>query len=343
MKDIREATRNIISKRILPWIERDGISKLLLPEQITPTYCIRSEKCKRRGPPPNREPSLAIGLTGKAPYCIDRKAFVFTPGAMVLLPGETVQMSVQMNWWRATDIDPDWSPSILWLMVYPFGVQVQVLHIMDEVDAVEATRPHMLLGQHFSVLMGWLMEEVRFKPLNCARIGRHILLEFMERCLRAATAVDVMTVSPHRRTTSGQARRPRRRKRDKPTEVAPDQLPRRVRAARDFIHSNYYRPLSLDDIADAAEASVTHLSRQFKAALGTTPIQYLTNIRMEAASELLLTDLKILRVAQLVGIGDAHYFSRLFRRINGLTPRQYCRRMVKAAERQFKTKPPKVR
>ncbi|MCK4626353.1 MAG: hypothetical protein KAV00_13630, partial [Phycisphaerae bacterium] len=80
MKNIREAVHDVIEQRILPWVRRDGISKLILPEQITQEHCATPIKCPRPCCLRHREPILAIGLTGKAPYCIDGKTFIFTRG-----------------------------------------------------------------------------------------------------------------------------------------------------------------------------------------------------------------------------------------------------------------------
>lgn len=343
MKSIRESIHDIISECVMPRIESDGISKLILPEQFTPADCMELEVHKKGVHRPHREPSLAIGLTGRIPYWIGDKVFVFTPGRIVLLPGGTVQTSLQKKWRRTSKVDPDWPFSILWLIVYPFGVQVQVLRINYEADAVEATQPCMFLGRQFATLTIWLLEEVRFKPTNYTNVGRYILLEFMERFLRSVT-IDMTAVAAfprRRRARSGRRKSAsaQNKQQDKLAEAALKQLPiqpdatplpGQVQAARDFIHSNYNKSVGLDDIADAVNTDTDYLGRQFKAVTGMTLIQYLISVRMEAARELLLTDLKVLEVARLVGIEDQCYFSRLFRRFNGATPLQYRRRITKA-------------
>ena len=320
MKNIREAVHDVIEQRILPWIERDGISKLILPEQITPADCARPMKCKHPCTRRHREHDLAIGLTGKATYCIDNKTFIFTPGRIVLLPAGTPRVSAQKTVRFTWDLDPDRPPSMLWLTVHPFGVRVQVSHTMDNIDAMEGSWTYILMSQHFNRLITCLLEEVRSRPPNYARVGRCILLEFMERYLQA-DAADALTIPI----------------RPESTKVASEQVLDCVQTARQFIHSNYQAPIGLDDIADAANASAHHLSRQFKTATGLPPIQYLLDLRMEAARELLLTDLKVAEVSRLVGVEDPYYFSRLFRRINGASPLQYRRKMAKIAKRPLKS------
>jgi two-component system response regulator YesN len=70
----------------------------------------------------------------------------------------------------------------------------------------------------------------------------------------------------------------------------------------------------------------------FKQETGTTFIEYLTSIRMEKARELLCcTAMKASEVAYETGYHDPHYFSYLFKKINGCTPRDF--RIRRKAER----------
>ncbi len=325
MINIRQAIRNIISERILPWIERDGVSKLILPEQITPDDCAKPMKCKQTCDLRHREHEIGIGLTGEVPYCIESKRFIFTPGRMVLLPAETPHASDVKTWSWAENLDLDRCSSSFWLRSFHSGIWAQFLQFTDLSDVLEVSRPCLLLDRHFSRLMVCLLEEVRSGLDNYAGVGRCILMEIMERCLRAtgAAAADTLSIPTSRRRT----------------KVGSKQPPSRVRIAREFIHSNYHRPIGRDDIVDAAESSITHLSRQFKAATGMSPIQYLTNIRMAAARELLATDLKVSEVARLVGIEDPAYFSRVFCHASGVTPLTYRERLAKASK---SAKPRKV-
>lgn len=340
MKNIREAVHDVIAQRVLPWIERDGISKLLLPEQITQAHCATPMRCERPCYLRYRGPILGIGLTGKAPHGIDGKTFIFTRGRMVLLPGGTDNTSVLKYWRRNENLNPGRSPSILWMLVYPFGIRVQISHIAEEEDATETSRPYMLLGRHFNRLINNLLEEVQSRSPHYATIGRGILTEFMGRCLRSASAaasVDILDLPPSRRpfgkwfTPKSHKGLPKKNRRDKQHgKLPPRQPPSRVQVAQEFIYYHYHMPINLDDIAEAAESSVNHLIRQFKTVTGLTPIAYLLQVRMAAARQLLLTDLKVSEVSRLIGIEDAFYFSRLFRRETGANPLAYRRRMSKS-------------
>ncbi len=337
MNTIREAIRDIINDRILPWIERDGISNLILPEQITPADCARPIKCKRPCLAQHREGELGIGLTGNTPYCIENKTFIFTPGAMMLLPARTPHGPAQTRRRLIKDLDYNQPSSMLWLLSYPSGVWVQVIRIIEDTNTMEGTYPCVLLDLHFSKLMAWLVEEVQSRRPNYAGIGRGTMIEFMERCLRATSTdatVDILAVlpQPRRRSTSSVPSKTKGLTTGKQTKAKAKQIPGKVQAAQEFIHSNYPMPITLDNIAESADSSHTHLTRQFKAAIGMTPVQYLLNIRMAAARQLLLTDLKVFEVAHMVGIEDHCYFSRLFRRITGVSPIAYRLKMSKKAE-----------
>lgn len=81
---------------------------------------------------------------------------------------------------------------------------------------------------------------------------------------------------------------------------------------------------SLERMATAAGYSKYHFLRRFKAETGMTPWRYLTTLRMERAKQLLLDGrLSVKEVAARVGIGNANYFSRIFKEAVGVPPRTY--------------------
>lgn len=333
-RSLRETVHDCIEQHVLPWIEQDGISKLLLPEQITPEHCAKPIICRR---PYLRiqEHEFAVGLTGRATCCIDHKRFIFTPGRIMLIPGGVPCCPAQATTRFVSNLDPARLSSILWLRSYPLGVWTQISTDIGDGKMLESTPPIMLPGLHFSDMVTSLLEEVRSKQPNYARIGRLILMEFMERCLRAAHSSSIVNIRdflPYRLSLppAGFGKRATRRR----TKTASREIPERVQTALEFIRSNYYLHIGLEDIAEAANSSATHLRRQFKDATGMTPIQYLMDIRMAAAKQLLLTDLKVLEVACLVGIEDHSYFGRLFRKITGVSPQQYRKQTAKAAKRK---------
>jgi AraC-like DNA-binding protein len=101
-------------------------------------------------------------------------------------------------------------------------------------------------------------------------------------------------------------------------------LSRRLLRARDFIDSNYSQTLSIADIARVAHLSGAHFARQFRAAFGETPHQYLSSRRLERAASLLRnTDYSVADVCVSVGFTSVGSFTSAFGRAFRLTPTRY--------------------
>lgn len=97
-----------------------------------------------------------------------------------------------------------------------------------------------------------------------------------------------------------------------------------LRNALDYIHEHYKEQLTLNDVAEHVYVSTSYLSRMFKKELGKNFVDYLNGLRIEKAKELLMDPkYKTYEIAELVGIPDAHYFSRLFKKYEGLSPTEY--------------------
>ncbi|MGI5893739.1 MAG: AraC family transcriptional regulator [Candidatus Merdivicinus sp.] len=102
-----------------------------------------------------------------------------------------------------------------------------------------------------------------------------------------------------------------------------------VDKAAGFISRNFSRDISIGDVADFTGISESHLYRVFSAELGIAPAQFLIRYRIhEAAALLRSTSLSIGEVAASCGFRDPLYFSRIFHRIQGLSPREYARKFL---------------
>lgn len=99
-----------------------------------------------------------------------------------------------------------------------------------------------------------------------------------------------------------------------------------VRRARDFIESHYLQKIDLEQIGRAAWVSIPHLCRLFRQQLSTSPMRYVTELRLEHARELLTDPGSTLAVvATESGFANEYYFSRCFRKNLGITPGEYRR------------------
>ncbi len=98
----------------------------------------------------------------------------------------------------------------------------------------------------------------------------------------------------------------------------------RIKAMLSHIHENYVSELSTDSIAAAAMISHSECLRCFRDTIGTTPIQYLKQYRIQQASHLLQsTAFKISDIACACGFQDMSYFTKTFRELKGLTPTEF--------------------
>lgn len=94
-----------------------------------------------------------------------------------------------------------------------------------------------------------------------------------------------------------------------------------VAPALAYISQQYHNDISVMDLAKACSLSETHFRVIFKKAIGSSPLQYLTNVRMKMARTLLKsTKLQILNIAQNVGYSSISSFNRAFKSHFGQPP-----------------------
>ncbi len=97
-----------------------------------------------------------------------------------------------------------------------------------------------------------------------------------------------------------------------------------VESAKKFIAVNYYKDISLELMANYVYLNPSYFSELFKKETGQNFIEYLTNVRINQAKELLKnTGLKSYEVCEAVGYTDSKYFSKLFKKIVGVNPSEY--------------------
>ena len=97
-----------------------------------------------------------------------------------------------------------------------------------------------------------------------------------------------------------------------------------VQKALVYMEENLAGDLGLEKLAQVLGLTPGYLSGLFHREVGETLTRHITRLRMEHAMQLLkTTQLQVQNVAQLCGVPDANYFSKLFRRQYGVTPRQY--------------------
>ena len=155
----------------------------------------------------------------------------------------------------------------------------------------------------------------RVEPETCARATRlafamHDALHgsasvFEMQVLVAEALAEVLTSCTEKRT-------------------APE-VPRSVVRVREFLHDAIAEKVALEEIAAHVGLNKYHLVRAFRAEVGIPPYEYLTQIRIARARELLAAGWSAARVAQAVGFYDQSQLHRHFRRIVGISPGRYGR------------------
>ncbi|GED68323.1 hypothetical protein BRE01_20250 [Brevibacillus reuszeri] len=97
-----------------------------------------------------------------------------------------------------------------------------------------------------------------------------------------------------------------------------------LRRAVDYLHAKSSEQIQLDQLAEAVGLSKYHLIRMFRAQLGQTPAQYLSDLRINKARQLLQkTNLDITSISFEVGFGSLGTFERVFKRRTGHSPSHF--------------------
>ncbi len=113
----------------------------------------------------------------------------------------------------------------------------------------------------------------------------------------------------------------RSRKEAKPTSS-------RLRSMILYINEHSAEKITLEDIAAAGICSRRECSRVFQHDLHTTPFQYLMEVRINKATQMLTeTDEPVTGISEICGFSDPSHFSRIFREKSGMTPREFRNRI----------------
>jgi len=94
--------------------------------------------------------------------------------------------------------------------------------------------------------------------------------------------------------------------------------------AIEYVNKNYMKKISLEDVASYVHLSPTYFSKLFKDETQYNFNTYLNNVRIEMGKKLLLDEsIPIVDISNLIGFEDQSYFSKVFKKITGVTPGKY--------------------
>ncbi|HEV7346039.1 MAG TPA: AraC family transcriptional regulator [Devosia sp.] len=108
-------------------------------------------------------------------------------------------------------------------------------------------------------------------------------------------------------------------------DAAPEQtLPAAISRVMAHVEANLAQSLQVERLAAVAEMSRGHFVRQFGAATGMAPSEFVLERRIERIERLLLaTDMSVVAIARAVGFADANYLAKVFRRKRGMAPLEF--------------------
>ena len=109
--------------------------------------------------------------------------------------------------------------------------------------------------------------------------------------------------------------------REKPSESV-------MEKAKEYIRENFQKDLTLDDVSSQVNISPYYFSKIFKEETGENFIEYLTRVRIDKAKELLVdANVSVKEAGIQSGYSDPNYFSRIFKKYEGVTPSEYRERL----------------
>jgi AraC-like DNA-binding protein len=101
--------------------------------------------------------------------------------------------------------------------------------------------------------------------------------------------------------------------------------------ARDYIDENFFEPINLDDLAQRVGLTRFSLAKQFRQHFGVSPYRYVCLVRVRQAHAMMEQGPRPTEIASEVGFFDQSHLARHFKRLCGMTPRQYKTRCMQAA------------
>ncbi len=102
-----------------------------------------------------------------------------------------------------------------------------------------------------------------------------------------------------------------------------------VDLARSYIKEHYMEKLTLADVAEALNISSGHLSNTFKKLTGTTLSDYIAQVKIQHAMELIDTHQYLMyEISDKLGFDNPYYFSKVFKKVTGISPREHENRVT---------------
>jgi len=205
---------------------------------------------------------------------------------------------------------------------YPFGLEKALLRALSAGDPDQAA---FLTGPFWSALES--LPEASLAPAvhQLVVVASHHrgmeegLPEPLDRLLAPFAGPEAVLVPAVLKENLRQTLVKLARKRPAATELSPV-----VEKAMEYLRKNFGKAVSLEEAARHAGVHPQYLSRMFSQEKGESFVDFLTRLRVSKAKELLRAGQNVKETAAEVGYADANYFSRLFKKWEGLSPGDYA-------------------
>ncbi|MGR2740340.1 helix-turn-helix domain-containing protein [Billgrantia sp. Q4P2] len=110
-----------------------------------------------------------------------------------------------------------------------------------------------------------------------------------------------------------------------------DETAQAVATAKQYIDENFCEPINLDDLAALVGMTRFSLAKRFRQRFGTSPYRYVCQVRVRQAQTMMEQGLRPTEIAIEIGFFDQSHLARHFKRLCGMTPRQYRTRCAQSA------------
>ncbi|MCR1951983.1 AraC family transcriptional regulator [Clostridium sp. DSM 100503] len=152
-----------------------------------------------------------------------------------------------------------------------------------------------LILSHFNQLIN----EIENKEFNYEHVCKSILTLFITHIIRSTASLQFI-------------------------EESQDKLNLECIKIKNYIDSHYAQNITLDFLSDLSYMNKYHLVHTFTKQIGISPINYVINKRIQEAKNLLATTGYSIRdIASIVGFGNSSYFSQMFKKVTGISPKSY--------------------
>ncbi|MGB2131257.1 MAG: AraC family ligand binding domain-containing protein [Marinobacterium sp.] len=222
--------------------------------------------------------------SGRLEFGEDNKRRIIRPGDLIVLPRH-----IPHHYW--TDQKDPWS--IYWIH-FDGSLADSFLEQLD----TDTGAPVLSLGIHSRLVAD-------FEALLDARQARHHLASYLH------SANQLRQLLTHIALLRPIARQQQEESLD-------------LEKVHSLMQTRLHEQLDVDTLASAVSLSKYHFIKKYKTLTGTTPINHFIQLKIERACHLLdVTNKGIKEIAWAVGYEDAYYFSRIFRKMMGISPSRY--------------------